>query len=235
MTPSRRAAPDQQETRRDERQQRGEAGRARGFAAGEPPDVGGRDDGDRGIRADVQVPAAAHERVEEQRADGGVEAGDGGEAGQLAVGEALRDEDGPHGEPGQQVGAQPRHAVVPQPGHAGQETGEPPWAPVPGALIPRPGGRGRRTSPVRPARRRGTGAALPPALPAAPGRPRRRSRATRRRRSAAQAAVAPWRSTLSPTVSATTSTISSAAGGPSSSSSSAKTMDARPRGPNQPT
>ena len=71
-----------------------------------------RERGGRRHRPDDEVARAAEGGVEDQRRRRGVEADDRRDAGDRRVGERLGDEHRPHGEPGDQVAAQPRPVVA---------------------------------------------------------------------------------------------------------------------------
>jgi hypothetical protein len=78
----------------------------------------------------------------------------GKEAGQLAVGQPLRDEDRAHGRPGQQVRAQPGEAMVARLDRAGLDVAQERRCARPGPGRAHPGTRG-----VRPSEPSGTDAA----------------------------------------------------------------------------
>jgi hypothetical protein len=100
----------------DERQRRRERGEAAGIAIGERAD---RRCGHRGRcrrRADHERARRAQQRVGNQCSRRGHQARLGWQAGDLGVGDRLRDDDAPDHDAGDDVGAQPRAAVMPEPG-----------------------------------------------------------------------------------------------------------------------
>ena len=102
------AEPDLDEAH-EEREHPGEGDRGRGIIAGdEERRDGGEDEGpERRVGAEHQHARRAEDRVADQAGDGGVQAGDRREAGQLGVGHALRHEDGGQHYAGDDVEAQP--------------------------------------------------------------------------------------------------------------------------------
>ena len=81
-------------------------------ARGEVADGRGRQRRGRRHRPGDEVPRAAERGVEDQRAGRGVEADHRRDAGDRGVGERLGHEHRPHGQPGDQVAAQPRAVVA---------------------------------------------------------------------------------------------------------------------------
>ena len=92
------------------------------IAAGEHGDTAGGEDRRARLGPDPEVTAGADEGVHDQRADDGVEPVLGREPGQVGVAHRLRDQHRPDGEPGDEVGAQPRAPVGDEQRETGQET-----------------------------------------------------------------------------------------------------------------
>ena len=83
-----------------------------GAAAGEVGDDRGRQRRRGRHGPDHQMTGGAEEGVEDQGGDGRVEPDHRGDSGDGGVGQRLGHEDGPHGQAGHQVGAQPRPAIA---------------------------------------------------------------------------------------------------------------------------
>ena len=120
---------------RDQRQtdrQRDEPLRPRVRVGGDDP---GRQGSRRRHRAHDEVAGAAEHRVEHERGDRGVQPHHRRHPGDGGVRQGLGDQDGPHGEPGDEVCSRPRSAV------AVQRREEPPEAVGSSACVHRPGRR----------------------------------------------------------------------------------------------